>query len=68
MKPTQVVGRVLACNVCGAIVDVLEACAGATTDAEHRWIVPAEYVCGACCEAAQVTTQATVPDIASVAA
>jgi hypothetical protein len=68
MKPTQVVGRILACNVCGAIVDVLEAASGATTDAEHRWINPDAYECGECLEAAQATDSATVPDIASVAA
>ena len=68
MKITQVVGRVLTCIACGANVDVLEACSGETTDEGHRWIVPALYVCGACCEATGATVTATAPDTAQVAA
>jgi len=68
MKITQVVGRVLVCIECGAHVDVLEACVGATTADEHRWIGEDAYVCGGCLEAAGATVTATTPDTARVAA
>jgi len=68
MKITHAVGRCLVCIECRAVVDVLEAWDGATTDEAHRWIVPAEYVCGACCEATQATVTATAPDTDLVAA
>lgn len=56
MSLTTVTGRLLVCTRCSSSVDVLEAAAGATTDAEHRWINPAEFVCGECLEAAgQIT-------------
>ena len=68
MKITHAVGRCLTCIECRAVVDVLEACSGATTDEAHRWIVPAEYVCGSCCEATQATVTASQVDTAVVAA
>ena len=67
MKITHAVGRCLVCIECRAVVDVLEAWDGATTDEAHRWIVPAEYVCGACCEATQATVTATKGELAVVA-
>ena len=68
MKITHAVGRCLTCIECAAVVDVLEAWDGATSDEAHRWIVPAEYVCGTCCEATQATLAATRVDTAVVAA
>jgi len=69
MKITHAVGRCLVCIECGAVVDVLEAWDGATSDDEHRWIDPALYTCGEClCSATKATVTATVPDTAQVAA
>lgn len=68
MKPAQVVGRVLVCIECEASVDVLEACLGAQTDAEHRWLDEDAYTCGTCLEAAGATVEAPAPDTARVAA
>lgn len=68
MKATQVVGRVLVCIECGSCVDVLEACAGATTDDEHHWMDVDAYTCGTCLEATGATVTADAPDTARVAA
>lgn len=51
-------GRVLTCTVCRWNVQVFEAAQGATSDLEHQWIVPADYVCGKCLETAGVLTEA----------
>lgn len=69
MKITHAVGRCLVCIECRAVVDVLEACAGATTEAEHRWIGDAPYTCGEClCSATQATLTAPQVDTSVVAA
>ena len=69
MKITHAVGRCLVCIACGVVVDVLEACTGATTEAEHRWIDPALYACGEClCSATRATLTDPQVDTAVVAA
>lgn len=44
----HVVGRLLTCTGCRKRVDVLEACMGARTVVEHRWVNPATYRCAGC--------------------
>lgn len=46
--PREHYERNLTCTRCGWLVAVFEATAGARTDAEHRFLDPAVYVCTSC--------------------
>jgi hypothetical protein len=45
-------GRILTCTRCLAVVRVYEATHGAQDDSEHRFLDPATFTCGECCELA----------------
>jgi hypothetical protein len=45
-------GRVLTCTRCQAVVRVYEVASGAHDDAQHRFLDPATFTCGECCELA----------------
>lgn len=52
--PASSFERGLVCTRCGALVAVMEARLGATSDADHQHLDPETYACGECLESGTV--------------
>lgn len=54
--------RRLRCVECGTEEIVFEAAQGARTEAEHQWILPAEFLCSECVPVMAVATYEALLD------
>ncbi len=53
LSPAAVMGRLLVCQSCSALVDVIEI--------PHTWINPDEYTCGECLQPVEIPSAHTEP-------